>query len=187
MHREVWTQIQIWRHIMTTQHGNAFVFVTLCGGNHWLQMDLSQKASGMWSYDISLELPEQVNGQIVELLVNRYDMTLTWWRHHMETFSALLAICAGNSPVPCEFHKGQWRGALMFSLVCGWINGWVNNCEWGWWFETLSHPLWRHCNGSHVIAMVRMTKSSATSGRACSGTYYSDFIMSAMASQFITA
>ena len=24
-------------------------------------------------------------------------------------------------------HKGQWRGALMFSLVCVWINDWVNN------------------------------------------------------------
>ena len=28
---------------------------------------------------------------------------LTWWRHQMETFSALLAICAGNSPVPGDF------------------------------------------------------------------------------------
>ena len=46
----------------------------------------------------------------------------------METFSALLAICAGNSPDPGEFpHKGQWREALMFSLICVWINGWVNN------------------------------------------------------------
>ena len=26
-----------------------------------------------------------------------------WWRHQMETFSALLAICAGNSPVTGEF------------------------------------------------------------------------------------
>ena len=31
-----------------------------------------------------------------------------------------------NSP-----HKGQWRGALMFSLIFAWINGWVNNCEAG--------------------------------------------------------
>ena len=29
-----------------------------------------------------------------------------------------------NSP-----HKGQWRGALMFSLI--WINGWINNREAG--------------------------------------------------------
>ena len=45
------------------------------------------------------------------------------WRHQMETFSALLAICAGNSPVPGNSpHKSQWRGALMFSLICVWIN-----------------------------------------------------------------
>ena len=31
-----------------------------------------------------------------------------------------------NSP-----HKGQWRGAFMFSLICVWINGWVNNGEAG--------------------------------------------------------
>ena len=55
-----------------------------------------------------------------------------WWRHQMETFSALLALCAGNSPVTGEFpHKGQWRGALMFSLICTGINGWVNNHEAG--------------------------------------------------------
>ena len=28
-------------------------------------------------------------------------------------------------------HKGQWRGALMFPLICAWINGWVNNGEAG--------------------------------------------------------
>ena len=28
-------------------------------------------------------------------------------------------------------HKGQWRGALIFSLICVWINGWVNNREAG--------------------------------------------------------
>ena len=27
--------------------------------------------------------------------------------------------------------KGQWRGALMFSVICAWINGWVNNREAG--------------------------------------------------------
>ena len=41
----------------------------------------------------------------------------------METFAALLALRAGNSPV--------WRGALMFSLICAWLKGWVNNREAG--------------------------------------------------------
>ena len=55
-----------------------------------------------------------------------------WWRHQMETFFALLALCAGNSPVPVNSpHKGQWRGVLMFSLIYVWINGWVNNREAG--------------------------------------------------------
>ena len=31
-----------------------------------------------------------------------------------------------NSP-----HKGQWRGPLMFSLICDWTNGWVNNRDAG--------------------------------------------------------
>ena len=35
-----------------------------------------------------------------------------------------------RSPVDSP-HKGQWRGALMFSLICAWINGWVNNREAG--------------------------------------------------------
>ena len=65
---------------------------------------------------------------------------VTWWRHQMETFSALLAICAGNSPVSGEFpHKGQWRGALIFSLICVWINGWVNNREAGDWRRYRAH------------------------------------------------
>ena len=60
----------------------------------------------------------------------------SWWRHHMETFSALLDLCIcfvrgiGRSPVNSP-HKGQWRGALMFSLICAWINCWVNNREAG--------------------------------------------------------
>ena len=44
-------------------------------------------------------------------------------------------------------YKGQWRGALMFSLICVWINGSVlSKQSWGWWFETPSRPLWRHWN-----------------------------------------
>ena len=55
----------------------------------------------------------------------------SWWRNQMETFSALLAICAGNSPVIGEFpaQKGQWRGAFMYTLTCARINAWVNNRE----------------------------------------------------------
>ena len=48
----------------------------------------------------------------------------------MEAYSALLAICAGNSPVPGEF-PAQRSVTKMFSLICVWINGWENNREAG--------------------------------------------------------
>ena len=68
---------------------------------------------------------------ITERYMERF-ISFSWWRHQMETFSALLALCAGNSPAPVTSpQKGQWRGALMFSLICAWINGWVNNREVG--------------------------------------------------------
>ena len=35
--------------------------------------------------------------------ITGFDAEASWWRHQMETFSALLAICAGNSPVSGEF------------------------------------------------------------------------------------
>ena len=61
--------------------------------------------------------------------------------------SASLAICAGNSPVPVNFpHKGQWRGALMFALICVWINAWVNSRKAG--------DLRRYCAHYDVIVML---------------------------------
>ena len=50
----------------------------------------------------------------------------------METFSALLALYEGNPPVTGGFpHIGQRHGALVLSLMCAWINSWVNNREAG--------------------------------------------------------
>ena len=70
----------------------------------------------------------------------------TWWRHQMETFSALLAICAGNSPVPGEFptQRPATRSFDVFFDVRP--NKQLSKQSWGWWFETLSPSLWRHRN-----------------------------------------
>ena len=65
----------------------------------------------------------------------------------METFSVLLAICEGNSLVPREFptQRPVMQSFDIFFDLC--LNQWLSNDLWGWWFETLPHPLWRHCNG----------------------------------------
>ena len=64
----------------------------------------------------------------------------------METFSVLLAICAGNSPVPGEFptQRPVTRSFdVYFDLR---PNKRLSKQSLGWWFEPLSPPLWRHRN-----------------------------------------
>ena len=64
----------------------------------------------------------------------------------MEIFSALLPICAGNSLVPGEFpaQRPVTRGFDVFFDLR--LNNRLSKQSWGLWFETLSRPLWRHCN-----------------------------------------
>ena len=82
------------------------------------------------------------------------DCCLSWWRHQTETFSALLAICAGNSPVPGEFpaQRPVTRSFDVFFDLHP--NKPLSKQWWGWWFETLLRSLWRHRNGtlSHQYA-----------------------------------
>ena len=57
---------------------------------------------------------------------------LTWWRHQTKTFSTLLALCGGNSPVTGEFSSQRpVTQSFDASLICSWINGWLNNREAG--------------------------------------------------------
>ena len=74
----------------------------------------------------------------------------SWWRHQMETFSALLALCAGNSPVTGEFpaQRPVTRNFDVFFDLH--LNKRLSKQSWGWWFETPSWSLWRHCNGRTV-------------------------------------
>ena len=70
-----------------------------------------------------------------------HDDVIKW-----ETFSALPAICAGNSPVTGEFPAQRpltWSFDVFFELR---LNQRLSKQWWGWWFETPSGSLWRHCN-----------------------------------------
>ena len=76
-----------------------------------------------------------------------WDEELSWWRHQMETFSVLLGICAGNSPVTGEFiaQRPVTRSFDVFFDLR--LDKRLCKQSWGWWFETPLRPLWRHCNG----------------------------------------
>ena len=64
----------------------------------------------------------------------------------METFSALLAFCARNSPVTGEFpsQRPVTQSFDVFFDLC--LNKGLSKQSRRWWFETLSRLLWRHCN-----------------------------------------
>ena len=76
---------------------------------------------------------------------------VTKWKH----FPRYWPFMRGIHQSPVNFpHKGQRRGSLMFSLICAWMNGWVNAGEAG---DLRRHraPLWRHCNDVIPISFVK--------------------------------
>ena len=72
--------------------------------------------------------------QLIHIFVWNSRHEISWhddgikWKHYPRYWSFVPRIhrSTANSP-----HEGQWRGALVFSLICAWINDWVNNREAG--------------------------------------------------------
>ena len=93
--------------------------------------------------------------QFFRLFHNIPRIKIPWWRHQMEISSALLDICAGTSSVPGEFpaQRPVTQSFDVFFYLR--LNKRLSKHSWGWWFETLSRPLWHHCNGlaqcGHVV------------------------------------
>ena len=75
------------------------------------------------------------------------------WKHFLRfwPFVRGIHLSSVNSPrdinIPDSLHKGQWHRALMFSLICAWINGWVNNRD--------ACDLRRHRAHYEVTVMIR--------------------------------
>ena len=94
-----------------------------------------------------------------------------WWRHQMEAFSALLALCAGNSPVTGEFpaQRPVTRSFDVFFDLR--LSQQLSKQSRRWWFETPSRSLWRHCNDNRcvLISFIQVTgmRFLATNMRPC--------------------
>ena len=88
----------------------------------------------------------------------------TWWRHQMETFFALLAICAGNSPVTGEFpaQRPATQSFDVFFDLC--LNKRLSKQWWGWWFHydvtvmlrlmLKQHMHFKSCRAHSIFKMV---------------------------------
>ena len=94
--------------------------------------------------DISVSL-DCLFKSVCRLTTKIYHDDVIKWRH----FPRYWPFVRGNHRSPVNSpHKGRWRGALMFSLICVWINGWVNNREAG--------DLRRHRAHYDVIVIARL-------------------------------
>ena len=157
----------------TNKKHHQTTFWPFVWGINWWQIDLpAQMASDAQSISISWRhhglalccftviwyrsispMSFSVTSLSLRLYPTASEAVLTWWRHQMEAFSALLAICAGNSPVPGEFpaQRPVTRSFDVFFDLR--LNQRLSKQWWGWWFETLPRPLWRHCNEGHYICL----------------------------------
>ena len=79
-------------------------------------------------------LPYIINSVAVDGLTTQWVCVLVamFWFHDdvikWKHFSRYWPFVRGIHRCPVNYpHKGQWRGTAMFSLICAWINGWVNN------------------------------------------------------------
>ena len=125
---------------------------------------LPQKGVVMWSFNVCFGVNQ--NDQFGKQSLVIWDATNLlwhqWWRHQMETFSALLATCAGNSPVPGEFptQRPVTRSFdVYFDLR---PNKRLSKQSWGWWFETPS----RHRN-VNVMAPFQWTHTARLAMYCC--------------------
>ena len=97
--------------------------------------------------DFSLSLVEHWYQNDTTDLTSKF----SWWRHQLEKFSALLALCEGNSlvngesppPPPPPPQRPVTRNVDVFYLR---LNKKLSKPSRRRWFETPSRSLWRHCN-----------------------------------------
>ena len=73
----------------------------------------------------------------------------------METFSALLAVCEGNSPFTGEFPPQKPVTKNFDVFFDERLNKQLSKQPWGWWFVTPLRSLWRYCNVT--ILIMRLT------------------------------
>ena len=146
----VWKWYQL-RHSVTLMYVCSFLLMVRLGciKRHTVMCIAPENYN--WNNNIRYEMPKSVcmlvrlsnyaSTPYIQLIINpcpvwdsyKFHFILNHddvikWKHFPRNWPFVRGIHRSpmNSP-----HKGQWRGAFMFSLICVWINDWENNREAG--------------------------------------------------------
>ena len=136
------------RHVVSNNDHLGPVTVIVCSVSHWISImhSIHRLWRGIVMGDTSLWKINR-NFFSTQFFYNLSSVVcFSWWRHQMETFSPLRALCLDNSPVARELRSQRpvmQSFDVFFDLR---LNERLSKQSWGWWFETPSRPLWRHYN-----------------------------------------
>ena len=97
----------------------SYLYLSICLLPMWYRKIMTSRWTWNDLWFICLEVywaPVKIHDDVIK------------WKHFPRNWPFVRGI--HRSPVNSP-HKGQWREALMFSLICVWINNWVHNREAG--------------------------------------------------------
>ena len=97
-----------------------------CTCSYWMFLHFSTICQFSHGWHLLIKITPLVPGYYLCMSKNHDDVIK--WKQFPRYWPFVRRI--HRSPVNSS-HKGQWSGALMFSLICVWINDWVNNGEAG--------------------------------------------------------
>ena len=106
---------------------------------------MASQITGKFSLFVQDQIKPSITGPLRG--IHRSPVDSPWWRHQTETFSSLLALCAGNSLVTDEFPS-QRPVTRSFDVVFDLRRKWLCKQSRSRWFERPSRSLWRHHNAS---------------------------------------
>ena len=124
----------------------------------WTQNQGSNLQEGEWKYQPNrqnhdITTPKQRREKSMSLLITRYNFRplVSMMTSSNGNIFRATGLCVGNSPVSGEFptQRPVTRSFDVFFDLHP--NKRFSKQWWGWWFETLSCPLWRHRNGTSDI------------------------------------
>ena len=127
----------------TNMKGAPVLFCVLCGGAEY-------RSHFFPFFNVFIAPSTGVAFHKVSEFISAYHDDVIKWKHFCRYWPFVQGI--HRSPVNSP-HKGQWCGALMFSLICTW-HKWLSKQARCRWFEMPLHSLWRHYNapqGPHSV------------------------------------